>query len=266
MDQERIDFDLVNDYGEKYIVFLDLLGFREIVKKIGQDVLERHRVVEALKLVRDTLSQNPNIDLRFTYFSDCIVLSAIRSAHALWEMFQSIELLTFNLLQYYVLVRGGFTVGPAHHSKDFVFGTAVTDAYLLESQRASGPLVLLSPEVAPDTQRNGPDFTQWLREDGPGRYFVNYLMRYAEYTPERQVGKLVLEYPAKRIAYFISERLKNDVGGVLKKAHWFQEYWNATVAARGVLPRIEAGATLTKPQEGPTIIVRRFVAPLAACS
>jgi hypothetical protein len=28
----------------RYVVFLDLLGFRELVKKIGQDVRERYRL------------------------------------------------------------------------------------------------------------------------------------------------------------------------------------------------------------------------------
>jgi hypothetical protein len=136
---EPIDFDLVNDYREKYVTFLDLLGFSELVNRVGGDVLERHRVVEALKLVRDTLTQDPKIDLRFTYFSDCIVLSAERSPQALWSMFQSIELLTFNLLQYDIFVRGGFTAGMIHHSKDFVFGTAMTEAYRMEREPGGGP-------------------------------------------------------------------------------------------------------------------------------
>ena len=127
---------------------------------------------------------------------------------------------------------------------------------------ASGPLVLLSAEVAQDAMKLGPDFTQWLKEDGPDRYFVNYLMRYAEYTPERQVGKVVLQYPAERIASFVGQRLNNDKDGVLKKAQWFQRYWNDTVAGRGTLPRIVAGATLAKIEGGPTIIVRRLVAPV----
>lgn len=266
MDLEKIDLDLVNDYREKYVAFVDLLGFRAVVKKVGADVMERHRVVEALKAVRETISENPAIDLRFTYFSDCIVISAALTPHALWEIFQSIELLSFNLLQYDILVRGGLSVGPTHHSKDFVFGTSVIEAYDLEREKdkANGPLVLLSPEVAQDAMKLGPDFTRWIKEDGPGRYFVNYLMRYAEYTAERQVGKVILESPAKRIAYFISQRLNNDKSDVLEKAQWFQTYWNGTVAARGVLPRIETGANLTKPEEGPTIIVRRLVAPVTA--
>jgi hypothetical protein len=260
--QEGIDLELVNDYSEKYVVFLDLLGFSEIVNKMGQDVLERNRVVEALKLVRDTLCQNPAIGLRFTYFSDCIVLSAHRSAQALWEIFQSIEVLTFDLLQYDIFVRGGLSVGPAHHSKDFVFGTALIEAYDLERKKASGPLVLLSPEVARDTAKLGPDFMAWLKEDGPDRYFVNYLIRYAEYKQELKPGKVILEYPAKRIAYFISRRLTNDKDRVLTKAQWFQSYWNDTVATRGVLPRIEAGARLSKTEDGLTIIIHRLVAPV----
>lgn len=79
MTNEPMDLDLVNNYREKYVAFLDLLGFSGLVNKVGEDVLERHRVVEALKLVRDTLTQDPKIDLRFTYFSDCIVVSVERS-------------------------------------------------------------------------------------------------------------------------------------------------------------------------------------------
>lgn len=194
------DLDLVNNYREKYVAFLDLLGFGDLLERIGQDVRERHRVVEALKLVRDTIGQNPAIGLRFTHFSDCIVLSAERTAHALWEIFQSIELLSFNLLQYDLLVRGGLSAGLMHHSKDFVFGAALTDAYHLERDKAKNPLVLLSAEVVQDAAKLGPDFAQWITEDGAGRYFVNYLIRYAAYTPERQAGKIILEYPANRVA------------------------------------------------------------------
>jgi hypothetical protein len=258
------DLELVNDYSSKYVAFLDLLGFRELVRRSGQDVLERHRLINALKLVRDTLCENPSINLRFTYFSDSIVISAEYSPKALWQIFQSIELLTFNLLQYDILVRGGLTAGPAHHSKDFLFGTAVTGAYDLESKLAINPLVLLSPEVARETLELGPDFTQWLKEDGPNRYFVHYLMRYAEYTPELEVGKVILTHPARRIVHYVAKRLVNDKGSVLTKAEWFEKYWNGTVAARGALPPIDRKAAESELEEPPTIILRRLVAPYGA--
>jgi hypothetical protein len=168
---EIIDTDLVNNYSIKYVVFLDLLGFSELVKRSGADVLERHRLVEALRLVRDTLCENQPIDFRFTYFSDCIVISAVYSPHALWQLFQSVEVLTCNLLQYDILLSGSLTVGPTHHSRDFVFGTAVTEANKMERKLAVNPLVLLSPAVVQEVEALGPEFKQWLKEDGQDRFF-----------------------------------------------------------------------------------------------
>jgi hypothetical protein len=261
-ESEIIDTDLVNNYPIKYVVFLDLLGFSELVKRSGVDVLERHRLVEALKLVRDTLCENPPIDFRFTYFSDCIVISAVHSPHALWQIFQSVEVLTCNLLQYDILLRGGLTVGPTHHSRDFVFGTAVTEAYEMERKLAVNPLVLLSPAVVQEIESLGPEFKQWLKEDGPDRSFIHYLMRYAEYSSSIEAGKVVLTHPAQRIAYFIGKRLKNDQDAVLKKAKWFQQYWNDAVAVGGVLPRIELDSPSTLPPNSLTIVKRRLIAPV----
>jgi hypothetical protein len=259
---EFLDEKLVNDYRTKYVVFLDLLGFSALVDRIGQDVLERHRLVESLKLVRDTLCENPAIDFRFTYFSDCIVISAEHSPHALWQIFQSVQVLTVNLLQYDILVRGGMTVGATHHSDDFVFGTAMTEAYRLENKVAQGPRVLLSQQVIDEVDALGPSFKQWLREDEDGRFFIHTLMSYSEYTKEAQIGKVVLTYPAQRIAYFIGQRLEKDTDGVLEKARWFQAYWNKEVASRAVLPRIEIGSQPTLPPDSLTIITRRLVAPV----
>jgi hypothetical protein len=265
--QDVIDLDLVNDYREKYVAFIDLLGFSQLIAKVAADVVERHRVIEALKIVKDTCCHNPAIDMRFTYFSDCIVLSAKRSPHALWEIFQSIELLTFNLLQYDVFVRGGLTVGLTHHSEHFVFGTSVIEAYDLERKRACQPLVLLSPDVVKDIETLGGDFPQWIKKDGRDkdgrdRHFVNYLLRYEIYPTERYAGQVILEYPARRISHFIRLRLNNDKGDVLTKAQWFQTYWNETVAVRGVLPPIEPEMPSAEIEEPPTIMLRRLIAPV----
>jgi hypothetical protein len=165
------------------------------------------------------------------------------------------------LLQYDIFVRGGLAAGPTHHSKDFVFGTAVTEAYELESTSKAGPLVLLSSEVVEEVERLGPAFKQWLREENPGKFFIHYLMRYAEYTSASRVGDVVLTYPAQRIAYFVGQRLKKDEGSVLEKAKWFQDYWNDSVAGRGILPRIDVDSQQTLPAASLTIVKRRMVEP-----
>jgi hypothetical protein len=105
---------------------------------------------------------------------------------------------------------------------------------------------------------------QWLKQDGEDRYFVDYLMRYAAYTGERLVGSVVLTSPAARISHFISQRLAQHEDSVLQKAEWFQAYWNSSVESRGILPKIVTGERPEKPEDGPTIIFRRLVAPVIA--
>jgi hypothetical protein len=175
-------------------------------------------------------------------------------------MFQSIDLLTFNLLQYDVLQRGGLTAGLAHHSKDFVYGTPLNRAHHLESNIADGPMTLIAQEVIEDARTYGPDFLLWLVEDSPERYFVNYLRRFAEYRAEpRLPGMVVMEDPGQRVINFVCQRLKTDTGRVLAKAEWLQAYWNRTVAKHGVFSAIEGGLTQPFVSSGPTIIVRRPV-------
>jgi hypothetical protein len=251
-----------NDYTERYVAYLDLLGFKSLVKVAETVPEERKRLLEVLKLMRDSLCQNPALGLRFTHFSDCLVLSIDRTAQGLWEAFQSIDVLTFNLLQFDVMLRGGLVAGATHHGRDFIYGTAVNQAYLLESECARDPITLVSSEVLQDAAKYGQPFLGWVREDPPGRYFIDYLRQYAEYRHEPIfAGKMIMDEPGKRIVDFVLQRLISDTGNVLAKAQWLQAYWNQTVSTGGVFDRIEPGVTPRYVSRGPTTMIRRMVAP-----
>ena len=248
------------EYKERYAAFLDLLGFKVLVEAAERDANERERLEEALALLRQTLCNYPRLGYRFTCFSDCIVITSDATPEALWDIFHSVATLTRNLLQFDVLVRGGITRGGALHSPHSVYGTAVSRAAAIEKDAAQGPLTLLSSEVYADAQAMGQNFLQWLETDGPDRFFVHYLMDYAEYhkTPALP-GKVVLDTDAERIAFFISRRLLNDTGRVLGKAKWFQAYWNRTVARQNGYAEIQADPPLVVPDGPRTRIVRRPV-------
>jgi hypothetical protein len=165
--------------------------------------------------------------MRFTHFSDCIVLSTDRTAEGLWEAFQSINLLTFNLLQFDCLIRGGLDVGNAHHCEQFIYGTAVNEAHRLESECAENPITLVSQDVIIDASSYGPHYLEWLTEDSPNRHFIHYLRQYSEYRPEpRLPGMMIMDEPAKRVIDYICHRLNVDAGSALAKAQWFRNYWN----------------------------------------
>ena len=252
-----------DDYKERYVAFLDLLGFQNQVERAETNQDERTKLLEVLGLMKETLTNNPYIGFRFNYFSDCIVLSVSRTPDGLREMFNSISAITSNLLQHDVFVRGGLTAGGAHHGKDFLYGTAVNRAYRLESEQAKNPMTLLSEEVVQDAKSHGDEYTQWIVEEVPGRHFIHYLIAYALYRPTPiYAGKVVLDDPGNRIMDFVQQRLNNDKGQILAKAEWFRAYWNRTVAVHGVFKSIEAGVTERYKSGGPTIMVRRIAGPL----
>lgn len=247
---------------ERYVVFLDLLGFKYEVVQAENDPRRWPRVQEALHLVKDTLCETPEVDMRLTSFSDCIVMSAARTALGLSEVIASVEMLTFNLLQHDFLVRGGFTAGSAHHDRDFVFGTAVNRAYLLESDTEKGarhPMVLVSPEVMDDVKGHGKACVACFQEDGPERWFVHFFMRYAAYTHEPiYSGKVIMDDPAQRIRDFVCHRLRHDHGRVLEKAEWLAAYWNRAVASHGVFGEVNSSIEPADTSRGPTIMMRRL--------
>jgi hypothetical protein len=249
----------LGEYKDRYVAFLDLLGFKARVESAERNPDDRAKLHQILALVRDTLVGNPRLGLRLTYFSDCLVVTADRTEDGLAEMFQSVFALTTNLLQFDVLVRGGLTAGGAYHERDFVYGTAVTRAHLLEENTAGNPITLISEEVVEDAKRCEERHTRWLCEDGPGRYFVDYLRWFADYrhTPIYP-GKAVLDVPAHRIMAFVCRRLRDHTGSVRQKAEWLQSYWNSTVATQGVFERIEPGVTSDDVLGGPTVMYRRI--------
>jgi hypothetical protein len=253
-----------SEYRERYAVFLDLLGFKALVENAEANGETRERLTESLDRMRETLCNDAAIDMRFTYCSDCIIVTAERSQRGLWELLTSVRTLTCNLLQNDVLVRGGMTLGGVFHSHQFVYGTAVNRAISIEKnsvQGAKGPFVLLSPEVYEDAKAYGQPFLDWLEEDAPGRYFIHYLRAYAEYHDTTPFpGKQVLDDDAGRIVHFISRRLMEDTGRVLEKAQWLQSYWNRTVAKPGGFATIENGIVYERPDGCGSIVIRRPIA------
>jgi hypothetical protein len=252
-------------YAEKYVVFLDLLGFKAKVEDADVRPEARQEILNALDIVRDSLCNNDRVGMRFTHFSDCIIFSAHRTQEGLREMLESINLLTLNLLNYDFFVRGGLAVGGVHHDKDFVYGLAVNKAYEIESKKAIFPVTLVSDEVLSDVKAYGSQFGEYLTEDEEGRYFVHYLKIFSDYAPlPAYAGKLILESPGRRIVDFICHRLNvHSDPDVLKKDIWFQNYWNEKVAAKDVFGRIEAGVTKRDLGHRPFRAIRRIAGPSA---
>ncbi len=247
-------------YQEKYVAFIDMLGFSHLVRAASGNADKQATILAAIERLKDTACTNSNIDLIITYFSDCLVISSARSPLGLYEMLQSIRTIAENLLVVDVLIRGGLTVGEVHHNGQFMFGPGMLDAYDMERHEAKHPTVLVSEIVRSDTLQAGLRPFLIFDDEEPERAYVHYLMAFANYDPTPQPGLMILDGPARLIRHFIAQRLASHEGTVREKAEWLEKYWNGSVGTVGVLGVVNRLGDLTRPDAHPFRSIRAIVA------
>jgi hypothetical protein len=250
-------------YREKYVAFIDMRGFSNLVRSAAQDAEKQARIVEAIERLKDTACCNPTIGLMITYFSDCVVLSSDRTPAGLFEMLQSIRTIAENLLVVDVMVRGGLAVGDIHHDERFMFGPGMLEAYDLERLHAKNPTILASEPVWADVEKAGLN-ELFVHDDAePDRHLVHYLISFSSYDPTPRNGLLILDGPAKLVRHFVAQRLATDEGSVRVKAEWLERYWNETVGSVGFLGVVDRVADLATPDAFPFRSFRAIVANAA---
>lgn len=155
-----------SDYEIRYIAFIDILGFKELVsessKKDGK--VSVSSIYSALDirpfsyeemfggLLPEGKREQPEPLLRIHTFSDFVVASCPKTD----EGFLLLTLFCWRIgsewLSKEFLCRGGLTVGPVIHRTNhgeapLVFGPAFIEAYRLESEVANYPRIVLSREA-----------------------------------------------------------------------------------------------------------------------
>jgi hypothetical protein len=252
-------------YHEKYIAFIDMLGFSRMVLSAADDPAQRRTIIDSIERLKDTACDSPETGLLITYFSDCVVISSERSERGLFDIIRSITFIAENLLQIDVLVRGGLTVGSIHHSKDLMFGPGMLAAYEMERCRARHPCILVDDVVMADVMVAGCWTDGWFFSDDeePDRHYLHYLREFTDYDPTPRSGLLVRDGAARLVRHYIARRLQAEPGSVRDKAVWLKKYWNETVGVRGILGMVDEVSDLTDPGEAPyrTMLMRLATGP-----
>jgi hypothetical protein len=230
-------------YDARFVGFVDILGFADLVRRADRDATLRLRVIEALQTVRVTAPPGPGeTDLRMQNFSDSVILSALPTATGLWHLLLSLDALAWNLLQIGVLIRGGVSIGGMHHDDEIVFGVGVIDAYRLESVIAKFPRVVVSKSVLERADQFAAEHEAWnalrsarLRRDTDGVWFLHYLNELAAANAHPR-GKPAPGEDAwfdvgQATQRIIQQMLENtvDAPDVYAKVHWLGDYWNREV-------------------------------------
>jgi hypothetical protein len=234
-------------YEERYVAFIDILGFREMVARMGRAPRFYDDMLLNLSAMRRTLPPREDkalTDLRVQTFSDSIVLSTGPTPDGLWHLLFVVHDLTNALLPRGIFIRGGVARGRMHHEDDILLGEAMVEAYDLESKVAGHPRIVLSKRVWLDAKQAAKEDPVWATyyssrliraSDGPA--FLHVLCEYQAFNTQdrdaspRGAKMHPLNRRGEKVRKAIAERLEEamDTPAHFLKVRAFAEYWNATV-------------------------------------
>lgn len=132
-----------------FLAFLDILGYSNMVKsdlegpageeKYFQKLLQLHKETNSLRY--------DNLDFTLIQFSDSIIISAPYKPETFHAFSKLIAEYQYKLLLNGIPIRGGITYGKHFYQEDFLFSSALIDAYGIESKLARFPRVILSNDL-----------------------------------------------------------------------------------------------------------------------
>lgn len=162
-------------YKDKFVAFIDILGFKYIVEQSASgDGLELSEILALLEsfgkpLERDGYEKHgpticpcsrhidKNLDFRLTQISDCVIISAEVSPAGVINLLSHCFTVVLGFLRKGIMCRGYVTRGPVYHTETQVLGTGYQSAYAAEAgvsafkkdaDERGTPFVEIDPSVA----------------------------------------------------------------------------------------------------------------------
>jgi len=226
---------------ESFVVFLDVLGFKDLVL----DAESHDEVDGLLKKFYHAVSKNLSIIKpkegmdrhKVRTFTDNVLISwPVREEGEIEysSLIYSASEFQLKLLLEGFFVRGGAVKGPIYVDEEFIFGPALIKAYQLESKKAKYPRIVLSEEVLKKVmdyskhygdKRKSP-FNFELLIDKDSEIFINYLelCLTGALLGHTEIQLRILTKHKELIERQL-ERYRYDVP-VLEKYQWLANYHN----------------------------------------
>jgi len=185
---------------ERFVAFLDILGFTQIVKGIeaanNSENIDLKRIKSILNFMdEETTDPNYSADLpihvktedgliekelgdpKLTYVSDCIIISSEPTLDGFRGLSRKIHKITADLAYDGVFCRGAITKGKLFHHEKIIFGSSYIKAYQLEETKAIFPRVIVDPDVIDFFELEEGEFPlapAFYGKDKDGLYYQRY--------------------------------------------------------------------------------------------
>lgn len=159
----------ITNYEIRYVAFIDILGFKNIIKKSEKKENEIQYIERAINIFKSFTNQSSFV---VTQFSDSVVISTNDSEDNFQKLLKCLLEISIKSIGIWYLLRGGITKGKLIHTKDYLFGPAMNYAYKLESELAIFPRIIIDEHLNEEiNKRNDCFFTK----DFDGIYYLDYL-------------------------------------------------------------------------------------------
>jgi len=250
-------------YEKRLVAFIDILGFKEIVKQSEKDISKVELINSVLDYLKN-LEVSEKWDLRLveieedaqkrgienfdirnrtnvTAFSDNIVVS-VRVDDNINEMTSTLithlAYIGAVLLEKEILFRGGLTVGNLiHNNNGIVFGQGLIDAYKLESCNAKFPRVILSDNLLNElnypieTKRNRYPYHQYLDRFDDGCVGFHQMIYYQVIENWTEMTADILIESLGKVRKVIVNGLDSsfEKPDVFEKFNWLKEHYNKLI-------------------------------------
>jgi hypothetical protein len=247
-------------YQEKIVAFLDILGFKEIVKKSESDTTKIELLSYAVEYLKGLEgSDNWNLKLieieedaqrkgvrnfdiskitKVTSFSDSVVVSVTVKGNVnevLSTLIANLAYLGAIFMEKGMLFRGGITIGNLiHKSNGTVFGQALIDAYELESRSAKFPRVILSDKLLSilnyprHSKRERYPYHQYLYRFDDGCVGFHQMIYYQVVESWTEMNHKIMAESLDKVRRVIISGLDNSFESpdIYMKYKWLSEQYN----------------------------------------
>lgn len=233
-------------YEDRYVAFIDILGFSELVKRTESEpefIEKLATILEALKASEELSKKREQGNakdhgLRISSFSDCILLSANSNNIGSCVLAVTCIHLCLQLLSHGIFTRGAISPGKLIHTNQVALGQGLIDAYRLENKVAVYPRIILDKKIVAElfsksSMQSSPSF---VRRDSDGLYHLHIF--------QSPLSTMVLNGSPENnmtLGRREIEKAVNDLDMSIKaKAGWLARYFNEYAADMG-LPKITVG-------------------------
>lgn len=140
-----MELNLEKNLEEKFVAFLDVMGFSNLVNKNNTNDLESYftKITEILEKLREDKAE-----IQSLLISDSIILIAPKGLQGFIQLLWAIRRIQNALLWKKILIRGAVSYGEVYYNPGYniIVGKGYIRAYLLE-QEAIFPRVIIDPSI-----------------------------------------------------------------------------------------------------------------------